>query len=106
MQSKEEYGPVGSRILFENELVRVWEVSVEPGEQLPLHHHILPYLVVTIEPTHVRVIEHDGQIYEPMDNPGSITFREAGQIHELHNLSTKRYVNRVIEIKQPNKEAS
>ena len=106
MQSNQQYGLVGSRILFENELVRVWEVLLEPGEQLPLHHHALPYLVVTIEAAHVRVVEHDGQTYEPTDGPGSITFREAGQIHELHNLSTRRYVNRVIEIKQPNKEAS
>jgi len=26
-------------------------------------------------------------------------FREAGQIHELQNISTSRYVNRLIEIK-------
>lgn len=105
MKPDEQYGPVGSRILFENELVRVWEVALEPGEHLPLHHHALPYLFVTIEAAHVRVVESDGQAYEPDDGPGSVTFREAGQIHELHNISTNRYANRLIEFKQPGKKA-
>src|SRR5215471_18253308 len=99
-QLMKQYSPVGSRILFENDLVRVWEISLEPGEHLPLHYHALPYLVVTIEAAHVRVVEHDGQAYDPADAPGDVTFREAGQIHELQNISTSRYVNRLIEIKQ------
>ena len=48
MKPDQQYGPVGSRILFENDLVRVWEISLEPGDHLPLHSHALPYLVVTI----------------------------------------------------------
>jgi quercetin dioxygenase-like cupin family protein len=104
MNQHEQYGPVGSRILFENDLVRVWEISLEPGEHLPQHYHALPYLVVTLEATHVRVVEHNGETYEPTDDPGDVTFREAGQVHELQNLSSSRYVNRLIEIKQPQKE--
>ncbi len=103
MKPDEQYGPVGSRILFENDLVRVWEISLEPGEHLSAHYHALPYLVVTIEAAHVRVVEHDGQAYDPPDAPGDVTFREAGQIHELQNISTSRYVNRLIEIKQSHK---
>jgi len=103
MKPDEQYGPVGSRILFENGLVRVWEISLEPGEHLPQHYHALPYLVVTIEAAHVRVVEHDGQAYDPTDAPGDVTFREAGQVHELRNISPSRYVNRLIEIKQPHK---
>ena len=103
MKPDQQYGPVGNRILFENDLVRVWEISLEPGDHLPLHSHALPYLVVTIEATHVRVFEHDGQAYDPTDAPGDVTFREAGQIHELQNISPSRYVNRLIEIKQPHK---
>jgi hypothetical protein len=103
MKPDEQYGPVGSRILFENDLVRVWEISLEPAEHLPLHYHALPYLVVTIEAAHDRVVEYDGHAYDPTDAPGDVTFREAGQIHVLQNISTSRYVNRLIEIKQPHK---
>jgi hypothetical protein len=98
-----QYSPVGSGILFENDLVRVGEISLELGEHLPLHYHVLPYLVVTIEAAHVRVVEQDGRAYDPTDAPGDVTFREAGQIHELQNISPSRYVNRLIEIKQPHK---
>jgi quercetin dioxygenase-like cupin family protein len=103
MKPDEQYGPVGKRILFENDLVRVWEISLEPGEHLPQHYHALPYLVLTIEAARVRVVEHDGQAYDPTDASGDVTFREAGQIHELQNISPSRYVNRLIEIKQPHK---
>jgi quercetin dioxygenase-like cupin family protein len=103
MKSDEQYGPVGSRILFENDLVRVWEIALEAGEHLPVHYHALPYLVVTIEAAPVRVVEHDGRVDDPTDAPGDVTFREAGQIHELQNISPRRYVNRLIEIKQPYK---
>jgi hypothetical protein len=45
----------------------------------------------------------DGQAYDPSDAPGDVTFREAGQVHELQNISPSRYVNRLIESKQPRK---
>jgi hypothetical protein len=35
-------GPIGSRIIFENDLVRVWELRVEPGESAGMHRHDLP----------------------------------------------------------------
>src|SRR5690242_17740808 len=33
----EELAPIGERVLFENEHVRVWENVVEPGEESPIH---------------------------------------------------------------------
>ena len=30
---------IGDRILLENDLVRVWEVKLEPGETLGFHIH-------------------------------------------------------------------
>ncbi|MEU6389404.1 hypothetical protein [Streptomyces sp. NPDC046939] len=34
---------VGTRLLFENSAVRVWEVDLEPGARAPLHCHALNY---------------------------------------------------------------
>ena len=36
-----KYGPKGTRILFENDQVRVWEIELAPGQTLPMHHHDL-----------------------------------------------------------------
>jgi hypothetical protein len=41
--------PIGERVLFENEHVRVWENVVEPGEESPLHRHNHDYLAIEIE---------------------------------------------------------
>ncbi len=34
---------VGSRLLFENECVRVWDITLRPGERLPFHRHATSY---------------------------------------------------------------
>ena len=30
---------VGSKVVFEDNKVKVWEFNLEPGEQTPLQHH-------------------------------------------------------------------
>jgi quercetin dioxygenase-like cupin family protein len=83
--------PVGGRVV----------VVLEPGERQGLHHHTLPYVVIGIEPGHNRITSIDGQTRETNEQPGNIVFQEAGQIHDLANIGTTRYRNRLIEIKQP-----
>jgi len=34
---------VGSRLLFENERVRVWDITLAPGDRLPFHCHRTSY---------------------------------------------------------------
>ena len=41
-------GPIGIRVLFENDAVRVWAVEVEPGDKQPMHRHFLPYVIVPL----------------------------------------------------------
>ena len=35
----EELGGVGTRVIFEDDRVRIWELRLEPGEHSALHHH-------------------------------------------------------------------
>ena len=39
-------GPLGDKILFENEYVRIWSVKLDPGERQAWHKHDLPYVIV------------------------------------------------------------
>ena len=39
---------VGHRIVFENEYVRIWEVSLAPGETHEFHIHYHPYVVISL----------------------------------------------------------
>jgi hypothetical protein len=36
----EESRKVGTRLLFENDAIRVWEIALEPGDVLPMHRHV------------------------------------------------------------------
>ena len=36
-----EYGPVATRMIFDNDDVRVWEMDLAPGAVCGLHHHTL-----------------------------------------------------------------
>lgn len=38
--------PKNDRVLFENESLRVLEVTLEPGEEKPVHHHHWPSVFV------------------------------------------------------------
>ena len=39
-------GGVGSRVLFEDDNVRIWEMTLEPGEASDLHHHEHDYYLI------------------------------------------------------------
>ena len=42
-------GDVATKVLFENDRVRVWEMRLAPGEDSPVHRHDLDYLLVQID---------------------------------------------------------
>jgi hypothetical protein len=40
------HNKIGTNLVFENEKVKVWELFLEPGQQLELHHHQLEYIFI------------------------------------------------------------
>ncbi|MHB1627159.1 MAG: cupin domain-containing protein [Bacilli bacterium] len=100
-ESAGSYGPIGTRILFENDLFRIWEVVLEPGEEQGIHHHTHPYVVIAIEPGNNKITSIDGSVRLTEEVLGHFVFQEAGQIHNLENVGTTRYRNRLIEFKAP-----
>jgi quercetin dioxygenase-like cupin family protein len=92
-------GPVGQRVIFENDLVRVWEIVLQPGETQPLHRHDLPYVVISVQSA-VNVIESaDGERIDVTEPRGAVVFREPGATHSLTNVGETTYVARLLEIK-------
>src|SRR5205085_2923415 len=37
---------IGTKVLLENDRVRVWEIRLEPGDRVPFHWHTTTYLFV------------------------------------------------------------
>jgi hypothetical protein len=72
--TSERLGDVANKLLFENELVRVWEMDLAPGERSDRHRHELPYLLCVFEGTGVDAdVEGRGRFEIPVQ-PGSVFF--------------------------------
>jgi len=96
-------GPIGNRIIFENDLVRVWELAVEPGKSKGLHRHDLPYVIVPMTEGDIEIVSVDGKSYRPHDRIGEAVWRDAGEVHDLHNRGNATYRNVLVEIKTQTK---
>ena len=92
-------GPIGDRVIFENDKIRVWIVSLDAGGRQPWHQHFLPYLIVPLTDGEVKIQFADGTVRGGKDTVGEVRWREPGEVHELYNLSKGRFENLVIEIK-------
>ena len=90
---------IGNRILFENDLVRVWELAVEPGKSKGWHRHDLPYVIVPITDGAIEIESIDGKVIRPQDVAGKAIWRDPGEIHDLRNLGTAIYKKVLVEIK-------
>ncbi|HEU4430349.1 MAG TPA: cupin domain-containing protein [Myxococcota bacterium] len=100
-KSAELLGDVANRLLFENELVRVWEMNLAPGERSDRHRHELPYLLCVLEGSRVDAeVEGRGRVEIPVQ-PGSVFFVPAGATETAINRSPDRFREILIELKKP-----
>ena len=93
---------VGTKLLFENERVRVWDLRLAPGESTGLHRHTTDYLYVVIGGGRLEPVDADGEKRpaETMDD-GEVRFRniDAEDIHEAINIGERPWRNIVVELK-------
>ena len=96
---------VGSRLLFENDRVRVWDVALEPGESLKTHIHHLDYVILVESGGVLRMTDpdHPANDRDISFHDDQVEFRVVGDgkvDHLLTNIGTKRHRNYVIELKK------
>jgi quercetin dioxygenase-like cupin family protein len=65
---------VGTRVLAENDRLRVWDMQVPPGGTMPAHTHELPYFYAVVRPGKMKV--GDGQ-WRPSE--GDVEFYDVKQ---------------------------
>lgn len=98
--SELKLGPIGDRVMFENDQVRVWDFVVEPGQSKGWHKHELPYVIIPMTDGEIELESAlTGQIERPKGTIGSPIWREAGEVHDLRNVGNASYRNILIEIK-------
>jgi beta-alanine degradation protein BauB len=94
---------VGTRLLFENDRVRVWDLQLAPGESTGLHRHSNDFLYVVIGGGILQTAFVDGSRDAPREmRDGEVRYREAGDesVHEAINVGERPWRNIVVELKR------
>jgi hypothetical protein len=93
---------VGTKLLFENDRVRVWDLRLAPGESTGLHRHTTDYLYVVIGDGALAGKSADGasQPIERMSD-GEVRFRhiDGEDVHEAINVGDTPWRNIIVELK-------
>ena len=95
---------IGTRLLFENDRVRVWDLCLAPGESTGLHRHTSDYLYVVIGDGTLQAADANGNprgsASEMAD--GEVRFREIDgeDIHEAVNAGDTPWRNIIVELKE------
>ena len=73
-------GPIGNRVIFENDQVRVWELAVDPGKSKGVHRHELPYVIVPMTDGEIEIKSIDGSsLSARRTKVGEAIWRDAGE---------------------------
>jgi hypothetical protein len=98
-------GDVATKLLFENERVRIWEMRLAPGEEGDVHRHDLDYVLVQIEGDRMAVVpepDSGGAYREYLEAdvaPGQAIFIGRGGIEKAKNVGGRAYREILIELK-------
>jgi len=92
---------------FENEFVRIWDVTVPAGEATLWHVHRNDNVVVTLGDASLRIENATAPPAEAQWKFGEVRFAKATYIHRAMNVGTTPFHNLTIELlKPPNSAAS
>jgi mannose-6-phosphate isomerase-like protein (cupin superfamily) len=95
-------GPVAGSILFEDQRVRVWSMTLAPGEASPLHHHDVDYLIVLVAGDRIAAVPGPDSplpAREAAVTPGRTVFLRAGETEWAVNTGSSEYREILIELK-------
>jgi predicted metal-dependent enzyme (double-stranded beta helix superfamily) len=104
-QPERVLGDIATRLLVENDRVKIWEMDLAPGEDSDVHEHTMDYILVVIEGDKIAgVPEPDSkglynQYIEAEVQPGEYFYIEKGGIETARNIGEKRYREIAIELK-------
>jgi quercetin dioxygenase-like cupin family protein len=94
---------VGTKLLFENDRVRVWDLRLAPGEQTPFHRHSTEFLYVVIGDGELQTLFTDGTADPPRQMAdGDVRYRavDSESVHAAKNTGSTPWRNIVVELKK------
>jgi mannose-6-phosphate isomerase-like protein (cupin superfamily) len=103
----DDLGDVATRVLHDNDRVRIWELVLEPGERSARHRHDLDYLLVFLEGDRIGVEVDPASAGPYRDNLefdvpiGQCVYVPRGGVETAVNVGSGRYRELLIELKDP-----
>lgn len=105
MSEERVLGDIATKLLFENDRVRIWEMRLAPGESTPVHQHEFDNILIQIDGDRVAVQPEPDTVgpykdYQEADAfPGNYFYVEKGGIERAINIGEKEYHEIVVELK-------
>lgn len=106
---------VGNRLLFENDRVRIWELSLAPGERSERHRHQADHVSVYLTRSRLRMEGHretspidaiapTSAIETAEEGPGFTGYHAltGSFVHTVENVGHTEHREVLIELKGPN----
>jgi hypothetical protein len=98
-------GKVATRLLLENDRVRIWELDLEPGARSDTHRHDLDYVLVQIDGDRIAAAPEPDSAGAYRDYieadvvPGKARYIARGGIETAINVGRRRYREILVELK-------
>jgi predicted metal-dependent enzyme (double-stranded beta helix superfamily) len=104
--AERELGDVATKLLFENDRVKVWELALEPGATSDVHEHQHDYLLIQLEGDKIAGIfeedthgEYPPGVVEGEVSPGNVFYTTKGGIETAKNTGEQYYREILVELK-------
>jgi beta-alanine degradation protein BauB len=98
-------GDIGTRLLFEDDEIRIWDMSLAPGEESAPHRHTCDYVIVDVAGDKIAAkavpgypMEYGDYIEAPVEQ-GRTIFLKQGSVETALNVGEKPYRNVLVEFK-------
>ena len=94
---------IGTKLLFENDHVRVWDLRLAPGERTGAHRHTNDYLYVVIGGGKLKALHEDGsEWYDVEMADGEVRYRtvDGDDVHDAENVGDAEWRNVIVEFKR------
>ena len=105
MSNDRQLGDIGTKVVFENDRVRVWLVRLAPGEQGPVHRHDLDHLLIQVAGDRIAVVpepDSEGPYREYLEAdvmPGAVVHVARGGVESARNTGEQPYLEVIVELK-------
>ena len=98
-------GDIGSRVVYEDDRVRVWQLRLAPGERSAIHRHDLDHLLIQVAGD--RIAAHpepdtEGPFRDEIEAdvvPGAVVHVTRGGIETALNVGEADYLEVIVELK-------